>query len=306
MNQKRKGKMTNFVITVIAHGESLPEETAQLAQDLARRLDADLIKATPLSNRACDIYVSHASADVAALRSLLPKDGVMDGEVDIAVQPVDSELNRRALKLCVFDMDSTLIYQEVIELIASYAGVEPQVHAITERAMNNELDFQQSLRERVKLLRGLEIEPLYGEIKPRLQITAGVPQLCQTLRDRGVKLAVLSGGFIQFAEFIRDELHLDFARANLLETDATGRLTGNVLGDIVDGECKAETVRQLSQRWGIPLENACMIGDGGNDLPAMRACGFGIAWNAKPVVQEQAPARLNTKSLADALYLFNL
>lgn len=293
--------MINYVLTVVAHGDKLPEEPAQLSETLTKQLDATLIKTTPLSSRACDIYISH-QADITTLRKSVPRDDKMD----IAVQIVDSELKRTPLKLCVFDMDSTLIYQEVIELIAAYAGVEPQVHAITERAMNNELDFQQSLRERVKLLKGLEIEKLYDEIKQKLRITEGVPQLCKTLHDNGVKLAVLSGGFIQFAEYIRDQLHLDFARANLLETDSTGKLTGNVLGDIVDGQCKAETIKLLSEKWQIPLENCCMIGDGGNDLPAMGTCGFGIAWNAKPVVQEQAPSRLNTHTLADALYMFNL
>ncbi|KAL3233052.1 Phosphoserine phosphatase [Nakaseomyces bracarensis] len=293
--------MPNYVLTAIAHGETLPIEPAELASDLSSKLGVTLIKHIPLSLRACDIYVNHPTLTVNEMRAQVPRDNM-----DIAVQHVDSELNRTPLKLCVFDMDSTLIYQEVIELIAAYAGVEPEVHAITERAMNNELDFQQSLRARVRLLRGLEIEQLYGEIKQKLRITKGVPELCATLREHGVKLAVLSGGFIQFAEFIRDQLHLDFARANLLETDEAGKLTGEVVGDIVDGECKAATVRQLSEQWSIPVEQACMIGDGGNDLPAMRACGFGIAWNAKPVVQEQAPARLNTDSLADALYIFNL
>lgn len=292
----------SFVVTVIAHGDALRSEK-ELVDRVVGALDAELIKTETLSKRAVDIFVK-APGEVLQLKQKLDQLDV-DG-ADLAVQVVDEQLQRRPLKLCVFDMDSTLIYQEVIELIAAYAGVEPQVHEITERAMNNEIDFKQSLRERVRLLKGLKIDNLYEEIKQKLQITEGVPKLCSTLKQHGIKLAVLSGGFIQFASYIKDQLSLDYARANLLEMDDSGVLTGEVIGEIVDGQCKAETIKQLCRDWSIDLGNVCMIGDGGNDLPSMHVSGYGIAWNAKPTVQKQAPSKLNTKSLADALYIFGI
>lgn len=210
----------------------------------------------------------------------------------------------RQKKLIVFDMDSTLIYQEVIELIAAYANVEDKVREITERAMNNELDFKQSLQERVKLLKGLKIDDLYDQIKSKLEITKGVPELCQALHNNGCKLAVLSGGFIPFAKFIKEQLNLDYAEANILETDSNGLLTGFTKGTVVDGQYKAETLLRLCKEFDIPVEASCMVGDGGNDLPAMNVAGFGVAWNAKPRVQELAPSKLNTKSMINLLHVF--
>ncbi|CAI4063252.1 hypothetical protein N7582_002355 [Saccharomyces uvarum] len=297
--------MTKFVVTCIAHGENLPQDAIdQIAKEIVKSSSQKVtVKSTKkLSARATDLFVEVAG-------SIVQKDfkneliGIIEGQDDVDVIVSADNEYRQAKKLFVFDMDSTLIYQEVIELIAAYAGVEEQVHEITERAMNNELDFKESLRERVKLLKGLQIDTLYDEIKQKLEITKGVPELCKFLHDKGCKLAVLSGGFIQFASFIKDQLNLDFCKANLLEVDAEGKLTGKTLGATVDGQCKSETLLQLCTEFKVPVESSCMVGDGGNDLPAMGTAGFGIAWNAKPKVQKAAPCKLNTKSMTDILYI---
>ncbi|AJS02951.1 BMC_2a_G0023850.mRNA.1.CDS.1 [Saccharomyces cerevisiae] len=297
--------MSKFVITCIAHGENLPKETIdQIAKEITESSAKDVsINGTKkLSARATDIFIEVAGSIVQKdLKNKLTNVIDSHNDVDIIVS-VDNEY-RQAKKLFVFDMDSTLIYQEVIELIATYAGVEEQVHEITERAMNNELDFKESLRERVKLLQGLQVDTLYDEIKQKLEVTKGVPELCKFLHKKNCKLAVLSGGFIQFAGFIKDQLGLDFCKANLLEVDTDGKLTGKTLGPIVDGQCKSETLLQLCNDYNVPVEASCMVGDGGNDLPAMATAGFGIAWNAKPKVQKAAPCKLNTKSMTDILYI---
>ncbi|CCD24545.1 phosphoserine phosphatase NDAI_0D02310 [Naumovozyma dairenensis CBS 421] len=289
---------SNIVLTCIAHGATIDNATIfkSINGILQNQInESTVIDTKTLSVRAFDIYI-HTMIPVSALKTLFVFE-----DVDVIVQ--HNDVYRQNKKLFVFDMDSTLIYQEVIELIASYANVEDQVREITNRAMNNEIDFKESLRERVKLLTGLRIDTLYDKIKLQLRITNGVKELCQFLKVKGCKLAVLSGGFIQFATFIKDQLEFDFAKANLLEMDSNGNLTGNVLGEIVDGQCKADTLKQLCKEYNVKIEESCMVGDGGNDLPAMGTAGFGIAWNAKPKVQEVAPCKLNTDSLRDVLYI---
>lgn len=209
--------------------------------------------------------------------------------------------------LVVFDMDSTLIKNECIDLIAKRAGVEPQVAEITERAMRGELDFQQSLQERVGLLKGIDSRTIYSDLVKEIEITPGARELCEGLRSHGIKTAVLSGGFQPIVDWIKGELGLDYAFANHLVADKeSGLLTGHTTGAIVDGQRKAELLTQIAAENEIPLNAVVAVGDGSNDLPMMAKAGYGIAWHAKPLVRARAPSQLNSESLADILYVFEL
>jgi len=226
--------------------------------------------------------------------------------VDVALQP--DVVWRRHPRLVVFDMDSTLITQEVIDLLAAAVtdppGLGDKVAAITQRAMNGELDFKAALVERVSLLKGLPVS-VFDDLEKTLSVTPGVRELLKALKRLGVKTAVLSGGFTLLTLRLAKELGLDYARANQLVVDeATGTLTGEVTGRIVCKEGKRELLLEIAAGEGISLDQVVAVGDGANDLRMMEAAGLGVAWNAKPRVQMEAEARLNTSSLLDLLYLF--
>ena len=226
--------------------------------------------------------------------------------VDVALQP--DLLWRRHPRLVVFDMDSTLITQEVVDLLAANVKDPPdlgeKVAAITQRAMNGELEFEPALRERVSLLKGLPVS-VFEDLRTIVEVTPGVRQLLKALKRLGVKTAVLSGGFTLLTLWLAKELGIDHARANELVVDeATGTLTGEVTGRIVDKDGKRELLLEIAAKEGIPLDQVVAVGDGANDLRMLDAAGLGVAWNAKPRVQMEAGARLNTSSLLDLLYLF--
>jgi phosphoserine phosphatase len=205
----------------------------------------------------------------------------------------------------VFDLDSTLIAQETIDELAEEVGVAREVSDITARAMNGEVNFREALIERVALLKGLHVDRLEA-VKKRVHITPGAHKLLSVLRHMGCETAVVSGGFHFLADYIRDELGIDHAHANRLEVGPDGRLTGRTIGDIVDGEYKAATLRRLADARGFSQEEILAVGDGSNDIPMMRLAGLGVAFNAKPVVQNSANHRVNQKSLASVLYLLGL
>ncbi|KAJ2786843.1 Phosphoserine phosphatase [Coemansia interrupta] len=222
-------------------------------------------------------------------------------QADVALQP--DNVFRRQKRLVVFDMDSTLIQQEVIDEIARATGIEKEVAAITESAMQGEIDFKESLARRVALLKGTPVTAL-EDVKRSLLFTEGAHYLCRALKSAGFKLAVISGGFMPLAKYVKAELGLDYAFANQLQVSADGKsLTGITVGPVVDATRKAELLEVIAQAEGIALDQVVAVGDGANDLLMLGKASLGIAFNAKPRVQQQARARINQKSLANILYL---
>jgi phosphoserine phosphatase len=223
-------------------------------------------------------------------------------EIDIAFQADD--LYRRNRRLIVFDMDSTLIQVEVIDELAAAAGVGAQVAAITESAMRGEIDFQQSFRQRLALLKGLDAEVL-ERIARELPITEGAERLISNLKRIGYRIGILSGGFTYFAEHLKQRLGVDCVSANELDI-RDGRLTGEVRGVIVDGNRKAELLRDMAHELGISLQQVIAVGDGANDLPMLSLAGLGVAFHAKPVVRENARHAISTLGLDGILYLLGV
>lgn len=222
--------------------------------------------------------------------------------VDIAIER--GGLARRAKRLICFDVDSTLIQHEVIEMLAAYAGKEAEVAAVTERAMRGELDFAESLHERVKALAGLDaavVESVARDIK----LTPGARTTIRTLKRLGYKAGVVSGGFIQVIEPLARELELDFARANTLEI-VDGKLTGRVIGPVIDRQAKAESLKEFAWSNGIQLSQTVAVGDGANDIDMLSTAGLGIAFNAKPALREVADASVNHPFLDQVLFLLGI
>lgn len=219
--------------------------------------------------------------------------------IDIAFQVDD--IFRRTRRLVVFDMDSTLITSEVIDELALEAGVGEKVAAITERAMRGELDFNASLEERVAQLAGLE-ESVLEKVAQRLQLTEGAETLFHHLHNLGFKTAILSGGFTYFGRHLQKKLNIDYVHANELEI-VDGRLTGRVVGEIVNGQTKARLLEEIARKEHIRLEQSVAVGDGANDLPMLSKAGLGIAFRAKPIVRETARQAISTLGLDAILYL---
>ncbi|KAI3638886.1 hypothetical protein MIR68_003384 [Amoeboaphelidium protococcarum] len=224
--------------------------------------------------------------------------------IDFALQ--EDNVFRKYKRLVVFDMDSTLIQQEVIDELARCFNVVDQVSAITERAMNGEIDFKESLRQRVALLDQSPVEVI-DIVRERISFTPGVRELCAVLKTLGYKLAVLSGGFQVLADYVKSELNLDYAFANHLEVSSDGKLlTGRTSGTIVDAERKADLLQTIAKIEGACREQIIAVGDGANDLLMLQAAGLGVAFNAKLKVQKLAQVSINQKNMLCLLHLLGL
>ncbi|MEO8814674.1 MAG: phosphoserine phosphatase SerB [Mycobacterium sp.] len=235
------------------------------------------------------------------LQSALSRVAAEQG-VDVALE--DTSLARRAKRLIVFDVDSTLIQGEVIEMLAARAGALEQVAAVTEAAMRGELDFAASLHQRVATLAGLPAEVL-DEVAGQVELTPGARTTLRTLQRLGFQCGVVSGGFRRVIEPLAAELKLDFIAANELEI-VDGKLTGRVVGPIIDRAGKAEALRHFAEQVGVPMEQTVAVGDGANDIDMLAAAGLGVAFNAKPVVREVANASLSYPYLDTVLFFLGV
>jgi phosphoserine phosphatase len=248
---------------------------------------------------AIDLHVSGIDTD--ALRASLAAEAAAQG-IDVAVQPAN--LQRRGMRLIVLDVDSTLIQGEVIEMLAEHAGCRSEVAAITEAAMRGELDFETSLRERVKLLEGVD-ESAFDEVYDAIVLAPGARTLVRILRRLGYRFGLVSGGFSQITERLASDLGIHFWRANELEV-VDGKLTGEILGDVVDRAGKAQALRDFAAELGLNEAAVIAIGDGANDIDMLNAAGLGIAYNAKPVVRDAADTSVNVPYLDTILYLLGI
>lgn len=260
--------------------------------DRSRRLSR-----TPLT--AVELWVS--GADVDTLRPLLAETAVASG-CNVSVSPAG--IARQGRRLVVLDVDSTLIQDEVIELLAAHVGREAEVAAVTESAMRGEIDFAESLHRRVAVLEGLP-ETVFDEVRAVVRLTPGARTLVRTLKHLGFSVGVVSGGFIEVVGPLAESLGIDYAHANKLEV-VDGLLTGRVDGRVVDRAEKAASLRRFAEAEGLPLERTVAIGDGANDLDMIATAGLGVAFNAKPAVRERAHTSLTVPYLDAVLFLLGI
>jgi phosphoserine phosphatase len=287
-------------VTVLGHPLQ-PDAVAAVAGRIAAS-GANIDRITRLaSDPVTCIELDVSGAEPGPLRAALAQVAA-DSGVDVAVQR--GGLHRRAMRLIVMDVDSTLIQEEVIDLLAARAGCADEVAKITESAMRGELDFAASLRERVALLAGLDASVL-DAVRASLRLTPGARTLIRTLKRLGYKCGIVSGGFTAVIEPLAASLGIDYVAANTLEV-ADGKLTGRVLEPVIDREGKTEALRRFARAAGVPLSQTVAVGDGANDLGMIAAAGLGVAFNAKPMVRDAADTALSVPYLDTVLYLLGI
>lgn len=303
----RQGK-NRYMLTVLGRKVEARQIGAvtQLIADQGLNIDA-IIRLTGRSSiehprenaRACiEFSVRGNPHDKNELHAQLLR---LSSEMEIDCSFQRDNMYRRMRRLICFDMDSTLIQAEVIDELARKHGVYDQVAAITASAMRGEIDFKESFTRRCKLLKGLDVSVM-REIAENLPFTEGVDRLMYVLKKYGYKIAILSGGFTFFGEYIQKKYGIDYVYANELEIDETGHLTGNYVGEIVDGRRKAELLKLIAQVEKVDLQQTIAVGDGANDLPMLSEAGLGIAFHAKPKVVANADQSINTLGLDGVLY----
>jgi phosphoserine phosphatase len=302
---KRQGK-NRYILTLLGRkltAHQIEAVTKLIADqglniDSIRRLSGRISIAEPCKNvRACIEFSVRGTPREGMQAELLRLSSEMG--VDCSFQ-IDN-MYRRMRRLICFDMDSTLIQTEVIDELAMRAGVGDKVKEITERAMRGEIDFKESFTERVALLKGLDSKVM-RDIAENLPITEGVDRLMYVLKRYGYKIAILSGGFTYFGEYLQKKYGIDYVYANELEIDENGLLTGRYLGEIVDGRRKAELLKLIAQVEKVDIAQTIAVGDGANDLPMLSEAGLGVAFHAKPRVVANAKQSINTIGLDGVLY----
>jgi phosphoserine phosphatase len=247
------------------------------------------------------LTVSGTLDNPAKLRGRLLK---ISNETGIDISFHVDDIYRHARKLVVFDMDSTLIQGEVINVLAEQAGVGEQVAKVTAATMEGNIDFKESFTRRVSLLKGLDANVL-PEIARNLELTEGAERVIQTLKKLGYKIGIISGGFDFFGQYLQDKLGMDYVFANVLEIE-NGKITGNIRGDIIDGPKKAELLKTIATVENISLQQTIAVGDGANDLQMISIAGLGIAFHAKPIVKANSEQSISSVGLDGLLYLMGI
>jgi len=290
--------------TIVVLGRPISAEAFGVVAREAAMLDVNIDFIRGVSDypvTGLELRVSVPPGVYGQLQAVLARVAVQES-VDIAIE--DYSLSRRAKRLIVFDVDSTLIQGEVIEMLAAHAGSEAAVAEVTAAAMRGEIDFAESLHRRVATLAGLPAEVL-DEVADKIELTPGARTTLRTLRRLGYHCGIVSGGFRQVVEPLAHELMMDFVAANELEI-VDGKLTGRVVGDVVDRPGKAKALRDFAQQAGVPMEQTVAVGDGANDIDMLSAAGLGVAFNAKPALREVADASLNHPYLDTVLFILGV